>query len=88
MTVYFGENLKKLRKSKDLTQEALADFLGMSFQSISKWERSETYPDITMLPTIASFFGVTVDSLLGTDMIEKEKKINEYCEKYSRFTLF
>lgn len=84
MTIYFGENLKKLRKSKELTQEALADFLGMSFQSISKWERSETYPDITMLPIIASFFGVTVDSLLGTDMIEKEKKINEYCKEYSR----
>ncbi len=84
MTIYFGENLKKLRKSKNLTQEALADFLGMSFQSISKWERDETYPDITMLPSIASFFGVTVDSLLGTDMIEKEKQIDEYCKKYSR----
>ncbi len=83
MTIYFGENLKKLRKSKDLTQEALADFLGMSFQAISKWERGETYPDITTLPLIASFFGVTVDSLLGTDMIEKEKQINEYCKKYS-----
>ncbi len=84
MTIYFGENLKKLRKSKELTQEALADFLGMSFQAISKWERDETYPDITMLPTVASFFGVTVDSLLGTDLIEKEKQINEYCKKYSR----
>lgn len=84
MTIYFGENLKKLRKSKDLTQEALADFLGMSFQAISKWERGETYPDITMLPTIASFFGVTVDSLLGTDMIEKEKQVNEYLDKYSQ----
>ena len=84
MTIYFGENLKKLRKSKELTQEALADFLGMSFQAISKWERGETYPDITMLPTIASFFGVSVDSLLGADMIEQEKRINEYCENYSR----
>lgn len=84
MTIYFGENLKKLRKSKDLTQETLADFLGMSFQAISKWERGETYPDITMLPTIANFFGVTVDSLLGTDTIEKESKIKEYQEKYSR----
>ena len=83
MTIYFGENLKKLRKSKDLTQETLAEFLGMSFQAVSKWERGETYPDITMLPVIASFFGVTVDSLLGTDMIEKEKQINEYYEKYA-----
>ncbi|MBE6782624.1 MAG: helix-turn-helix domain-containing protein [Ruminococcaceae bacterium] len=84
MTIYFGENLKKLRKSKNLTQDALADFLGMSFQAISKWERGETYPDITMLPVIASFFGVTVDSLLGTDMIEKEKQIEKYLNEYSR----
>lgn len=84
MTIYFGENLKKLRKSKDLTQEALADFLGMSFQAISKWERGETYPDITMLPTIAFFFGVTVDSLLGTNEIENENKANEYNEEYLR----
>ena len=82
MTICFGENLKKLRKSKELTQESLAEFLGMSFQAISKWERGETYPDITMLPIIASFFSVTVDSLLGTDVIEKEKQISKYCEKY------
>ena len=84
MTVYFGENLKKLRKAKELTQETLADFLGVSFQAVSKWERNESYPDITMLPTIASFFGVTVDNLLGTDMIENEKRINEYNEAYLR----
>ncbi|MBQ7100045.1 MAG: helix-turn-helix domain-containing protein, partial [Clostridia bacterium] len=84
MTVYFGENLKKLRKSKKLTQESLAEFLGMSFQAVSKWERGETYPDITMLPVIAAFFGVTVDSLLGTDLIAQEAKIKEYCDSYSR----
>ncbi len=84
MTVYFGENLKKLRKSKKLTQESLAEFLGMSFQAVSKWERGETYPDITMLPVIAAFFGVTVDSLLGTDLIAQEAKIKEYVDSYSR----
>ncbi|MBQ4603808.1 MAG: helix-turn-helix domain-containing protein [Clostridia bacterium] len=84
MTICFGENLKRLRKSKDLTQEALADFLGMSFQAISKWERGDTFPDIMMLPVIASFFGVTVDSLLGADAITKEAKIKEYTENYSR----
>lgn len=41
MTIYFGENLKNLRKEKDLTQETLADYLGVSFQAISKWERGE-----------------------------------------------
>ena len=50
MTVYFGENLKRMRKETELTQEKLADFLGVSFQAVSKWERGETFPDITMLP--------------------------------------
>ena len=56
MTIYIGENIKRLRLQKELTQEILAEFLGISFQSISRWERGESYPDITMLPVIASFF--------------------------------
>ncbi len=52
MNIYFGENIKRLRSEQNLTQEALAGFLGVSFQTISKWERGETYPDITMLPVI------------------------------------
>lgn len=87
MTIYFGKNLKKLRKEKDLTQETLAEFLGVSFQTISKWERGETYPDITMLPVIASFFKVTVDDLLGVDKVQKEEKINEYLELYECWRL-
>lgn len=65
MTLYIGENLKKQRKLRELTQEQLADILGVSFQSVSKWERGEVYPDIEMLPTIANCFGITVDELLG-----------------------
>lgn len=87
MTIYFGENVKRLRKEKELTQETLADFLGVSFQTISKWERGENYPDITMLPTIASFFNVTIDDLLGVDKAKKEVKINEYLELYERWRL-
>lgn len=83
MNIYFGENLKKLRKERELTQETLADFLGVSFQAVSKWERSESYPDITMLPVISDFFNVSTDRLLGIDLIEKDKKINEYCDNYS-----
>lgn len=85
MTIYFGENLKRLRKEKELTQETLADFLGVSFQTISKWERGETYPDITMLPIISRFFNTTVDDLLGVDKAKKEEKINEYLELYERW---
>lgn len=87
MTIYFGENLKKLRKEKEMTQETLADFLGVSFQAVSKWERGETYPDITMLPVIASFFNVTTDDLLGVDKAQKEQKIEEYLEFYVKMHL-
>lgn len=84
MTVYFGENLKKLRREKELTQEKLAEILGVSFQAVSKWERGETYPDITMLPEIAAFFGVTTDELLGLNTAARKEKTDWYKREYSR----
>jgi len=84
MTVYLGENLKRLRKEKGLTQEKLADFLGISFQAVSKWERGETFPDITMLPSLAAFFGVTVDDMLGVNRAEREQRIQYYIDEYYR----
>lgn len=87
MTIYFGENIKRLRKEKELTQETLADFLGVSFQTISKWERGENYPDITTLPTIASFFNVTIDDLLGVNKSLEKQKINEYLKLYDDMKL-
>lgn len=84
MNIYFGENLKKLRLEKNLTQEKLADFLGVSFQTISKWERGDTYPDITMLPSIASFFKVSVDEILGVDKVNNDTVINDYIEEFER----
>lgn len=87
MTVYIGENIKRLRTQKGLTQEALAEFLGVSFQSISRWERGESYPDITMLPALASFFDVTVDSLLGISKANNEEKIKEYLDLYDNMKI-
>lgn len=81
--IYIGENIKRLRREKELTQETLAEHLGVTFQSVSKWERGETYPDITMLPAIASFFGVTCDELLGTQAAENEKRIQGYIDTYT-----
>ncbi len=82
MNIYFGENLKELRHKRNLTQEKLADFLGVSFQTVSKWERGDTYPDITMLPSIASFFDTTTDELLGTAKSKKDEKIEEHIKEF------
>ena len=81
MKLEFGEKVRSLRTERGLTQEKLADFLGVSFQAVSKWERGDTVPDIYMLPSIASFFGVSIDYLLSYDL-NREKEIAEYEEKY------
>jgi len=81
--INIGENIKRLRREKELTQENLAEFLGVTFQSVSKWERGESYPDITLLPAIASFFNVTTDNLLGLNDKDKEEKINHYINEYN-----
>ncbi|MDE7279080.1 MAG: helix-turn-helix domain-containing protein, partial [Oscillospiraceae bacterium] len=88
MTLYIGENLKKQRKLRELTQEQLADILGVSFQAVSKWERGEVYPDIELLPTIAEYFGITTDELLGMKEIrnssEADKILKQQKENLSK----
>ena len=86
MTIYLAENIKRLRREKDLTQETLAEFLGVTFQSVSNWERGESYPDITMLPEIAGFFKVSVDELLGVNRAEDEEEIIKELEAYDNLT--
>lgn len=77
MIILLGENVKRLRRERNLTQEEMAAHLGISFQSISKWERGEGYPDITMLPSLAHYFGISVDDLLGMSEISKAGKYKE-----------
>lgn len=84
MTIYFGETFKSLRKKKDLTQEQIADILCVSPQAISRWETESTYPDISLLPNIADFFGVTVDDMLGTDKTKTQAKINDYINCFDK----
>ncbi len=87
MNIYLSENIKRLRLEKELTQETLAEFLGVTSQSVSNWERGESYPDITILPSIASFFDISVDDLLGVSKAENELKINKYIELYDTMEL-
>lgn len=86
MNIYFGETLKELRHRQNLTQEKLSDFLGVSFQTISKWERKESYPDITLLPVIADFFKVSVDELLGLNKVRDEEEIKALLEEHDNYT--
>ena len=67
-----NEQIAFLRKERGITQEALANALGVTNQSVSKWEASICCPDIQLLPEIAKFFGVTVDSLLGCETTESK----------------
>jgi len=77
MNLLIGNNIKRIRLERGLTQEEVAAHLGISFQSISKWERNDGYPDITMLPALAHYFQITTDELLGVDKIEKEDNYNK-----------
>lgn len=62
--VKVGEQIAVLRKAKGITQNELGERVGVSFQAVSKWERGETLPDITLLPDLAVILGTTIDFIL------------------------
>lgn len=66
MTETMGKRITRLRKSINLTQEQLAEKLGITAQAVSKWENDISCPDISILPKLAEILGVTCDTLLGT----------------------
>jgi transcriptional regulator with XRE-family HTH domain len=86
MNIYIGENIKRLRKEKNITQEKLAEHLTISCQAISKWERGESFPDITLVIPVASYFGVSTDELLGVDYAKNEQRIKDYLAEYDRLS--
>ena len=77
MNLKIGEKIRELRLQHKMTQDQLADRLGVSYQSISRWENGITYPDIEFLPAIANYFSVSLDYLMGQDEVEKRKKIKK-----------
>lgn len=84
MRLSIGENIKRLRRERDITQEQLAEILNVSCQTISRWETDACYPDVEMLPIIAEFFKTTVDKLMGVDEILVKSKISKYLSDYKK----
>lgn len=63
--INLSNNILRLRHERKLTQEALAEFMGVTKASVSKWETGQSTPDILILSQMASFFDVTIDELVG-----------------------
>ena len=85
MDLQIGKNIKALRTRRGITQETLAVRLGVAPQSVSKWERGEGYPDITFLIPLAEYFGVPLDTLMGRNEEERERKIADILRQYEHF---
>lgn len=73
----FADKLMTLRRERKITQEQLADFLGVTKASVSKWENKQSLPDILLLPQLAAFFNVTVDELLGYEPQLSQEQIRK-----------
>ena len=63
--INIGKNITKFRRSKGITEDELASYIGVSKSSVSKWENSITYPDIMLLPQLATLFNISLDELMG-----------------------
>ena len=73
-----GSTIKRLRRENDITQEQLAEYLGISSRAISQWECNRTSPDISQLPALCHIFDVSSDVLLGIDIEKNNEEIKKY----------
>lgn len=83
--IKLGEKIKSLRKQKNISQEVFANYLGVSFQAVSKWENGITMPDISVIPAIAYFFGVSTDELFDFNLYEIEKNVDAIVAEHSKY---
>lgn len=82
LNMIIGNNIKRIRQNKGVTQEQLGDSIGVSGQAVSKWENGSALPDIQVLPKLADYFGISIDELMGY-------KLNAltYKEQFVKFML-
>jgi len=81
MELLISKNIARLRRERNITQDELASALDVTPQAVSNWERGG-YPDITLLPGLANYFGVSIDELMGNDELGQENDKKEYRRKY------
>ena len=81
--ISIARNIARMRKENALTQEDLATFLGVTKASVSKWETGQSYPDIELLPRIATFFGISIDELVGYEPQLSKQEIRAAYEPMS-----
>ena len=65
--IKLSENIRKYRLQKEMTQSQFASVFNVSEQAVSRWENGNTFPDITLLPALADYFGITIDELMGME---------------------
>ena len=86
MQLELGKRIRELRRRDGRTQEMLAEALGVTSQAISRWEANGGYPDMEMIPSIANYFGITIDELFGYEN-DRERKIDTVIEKVDSFSI-
>ncbi|MBQ6806306.1 MAG: helix-turn-helix transcriptional regulator [Lachnospiraceae bacterium] len=85
-SIHFADNISSLRKKKKITQEELAEFVGVTKASVSKRETGQSLPDVVLLPQLAAYFDVTIDELLGYEpWLSKEQIQKIYHELATEF---
>ena len=80
-----GKKIKELRKQRGITQEQLAESIGVSFQAVSKWENNIALPDITLAPVLASYFGVSMDELFDFSLSKTEIEAESIAEEAYKY---
>ena len=73
-----ADRIQTLRKSRGISQEELADKIGVSRQAVSKWESDQCCPDISLLPLLADIFGITIDELLMAEQLDEKLLLEKY----------
>ena len=83
-----GQRIKELRKKKDLTQERLADYLGVTYKAVSKWECGTTTPDLSLIMPLARILQVSADELLGgkqKEIDERRAEFDKHCDNHLEY---